>query len=269
MPDVAAERTVTPVWIDPQWLSWLSVNETGHDIRNDTASSRLYEIHQHACDRLAGEPNDFGRGEAIIALRRIVDRRVQALKKIYQLRELPTGVKPKHDLELLESFGIIRPFMLKRLIDIRNLVEHEDARPPSTEECLMFADLVWYFLRSTDAMAKSTMEDLGFGHPDWGMGGGHGREFIPEILLRFRGPASEPPEIEAWAWIELFANEPRTEWIRIEATELEEYEVLAYKGDEEKDEDWLPFMKVVGKVNGTDEQMRSIYRLYFKPNHFW
>jgi hypothetical protein len=41
--------------------------------------------------------------------------RVKELKEIYQLRELPTGAKPKGDLEPLEYFGIIRPFMLRRL----------------------------------------------------------------------------------------------------------------------------------------------------------
>lgn len=272
MSDVAAEHIVTPVWIDPEWLSWLSFNGDGGSIGDDTAASRLYEIHQHACGRLATDPNEFDRVDAIITLRRVIGKRVKMLKEIHQLRELPTGVKPKHDLELLEYFGIIRPFMLKRLIDIRNFVEHQDSSPPSTDECLMFADIVWYFLRSTDAMAKSAKSrtvDLEFGHPAWGMGGGPGRDFIPDIWLRFRGPASEPPEIVAWAWAHLFANEPRTDWIRIEAAELEEYEVLAYEGDEEKDEDWDPWMKVTGKVSGTEEQMRSIYKLYFKPSHFW
>jgi len=116
--------------------------------------TRLYEIHQHACDRLANDPNEFDRVDAITALRRVVGKRVKELKEIYQLRELPTGAKPKGDLELLEYFGIIRPFMLRRLIDIRNFVEHQDSSPPPASECLMFADLVWYFLRSTDGLAK-------------------------------------------------------------------------------------------------------------------
>jgi hypothetical protein len=129
--------SVRPVWVDPEWLSWLSYTATGQHIGDSAATSRLYEIHQHACDRLASDPSDLDRVDAIIALRRVIGRRVKALIEIHQLRELPTGTKPKYDLELLEYFGIIRPYMLKRLIDIRNLVEHEDSIPPSTDECLV------------------------------------------------------------------------------------------------------------------------------------
>lgn len=166
------EHSVRPVWIDPSWLSWKSFAEessswgsvaeesTGDDPSDTTA--KLYEIHQHACDRLSSDPNEFDRVDAIITLRRVVAQRVKALKEKYRLRELPTGQKPRGDLELLSYFGIIRPFMLRRLVDIRNIVEHQAASPPLTDECLMFADLVWYFLRSTDKLIRSRVEGIRF-----------------------------------------------------------------------------------------------------------
>jgi hypothetical protein len=173
----SASNATKPVWIDPSWLSWeyralQSVPEESTSFDpSDTitspseATARLYDIHQHACDRLEGEPSRDDRGDTIIALRRVVGRRVKELTEIYELRKLPTGVKPKYDLELLEYFGIIRPFMLKRLIDLRNSVEHEDSSPPPTDECLMFVDLVWYFLRSTDKLVHGRVEEIDFeGH---------------------------------------------------------------------------------------------------------
>jgi hypothetical protein len=128
-------------------------------------AGRPHEIHQHARDRLAGDPNDFDRVDAIMALRRAVGQRVRMLNDIYQLRELPIGTKPRGDLELLSCFGIVRPFMLRRLIDIRNIVEYQDSSPPPVEECLMFADLVWYFLRSTDEVIRLQVETILYGTP--------------------------------------------------------------------------------------------------------
>jgi hypothetical protein len=103
--------SVRPVWVDPSWLSWEAWGARVGNVLND-ANLRPYEVHQHACEILASNPNEFHRVDAITTLRRVVGRRVKELKEIYQLRELPTGTKPKYDLELLEYFGIIRPFMV-------------------------------------------------------------------------------------------------------------------------------------------------------------
>lgn len=246
-------ETVTPVWIDPSWLSWEGYNE-GSNYLPQNAAIRPYDIHEHACDRLADNPNEFDRVDAITTLRRAVGRRVKALKEIYQLRELSIGAKPKGDLELLSYLGIIRPFMLKRLIDIRNIVEHQDSSPPPTDECLMFADLVWYFLRSTDELVELQLERISLVPPGEDF---FSRDYHPQVALNFPSPFSRPPEIEAWLNPSSFTYEPRTDWIKIETTEIAEYK-----------EAEPPRWAVKGKVSGTDEQMKPIYELYFRPSHF-
>jgi hypothetical protein len=50
------------------------------------SAGRPYEIHQHARDRLAGDPNDFDRVDAIMALRRAVGQRVRMLNDISATR---------------------------------------------------------------------------------------------------------------------------------------------------------------------------------------
>lgn len=238
-----------PIWIDPSWFSWKSFWDTKDPVRNDR-TIRLYEIHQHACDRLASNRNDFDRSDAIMALRRVVGGRVKALMETYSLRDLPIGVKPKYDLELLESFGIIRPFMLRRLIDIRNIVEHQDSSPPPIDDCLMLADLVWYFLRSTDGLARMQVPFLVF-RPHKGASGG------PEqVQLHFPESFSEAPEISAWLHAPIIANEPIEQWFKIESAEL--------KRHDHPDDFW---MSVSGKVCGTEEQMKLIYDLYFTISH--
>jgi hypothetical protein len=187
--EITTENATKQVWIDPSLFSsepWGDKEPVSND-----GISRLYKIHQHACVRLASDPDEFDRVDAIMALRRVVARRVKELKEIYQLRELPTGAKPKGDLELLEYFGIIRPFMLRRLIDIRNIVEHQDSSPPPTNECLMFADLVWYFLRSTDGLAKFEVQTIFF-HPQSKVPGN-----IQQIRLHFGEPFDEP-KFQLW-----------------------------------------------------------------------
>jgi hypothetical protein len=260
MSDVPIEHTVTPVWINLEWLSWLGTEEDRDYVEYNDAA-RPYENHQHACDRLAGDPNNNDRVDAIMALRRAVGQRLKALMEIYELRELPIGMKCKN-LELLSYFGLIRPFMLKRLIDLRDSVEHDNTSPPPLDECLMFADLIWYFLRSTDRLVKSTRKGLQFWkEPSWR----HYEEWDDNarVWLRFGGPLSEPPEIQATLYEAYYAYEPKADWIRVEATQIEKYETLAEGGDEEKDKDWVPWMKVTGKISGTEEQMRLIYQAYF------
>jgi hypothetical protein len=249
-----------PIWIDPSWLSWESYSTSSHHL--DDTSSRLYQVHQHASDRLTSDPNEFDRVDAITTLRRVVGRRVKALKEIYHLRELPIGTKPKYDLELLEYFGIIRPYMLKRLIDIRNIVEHQDSAPPPTDECLMFADLVWYFLRSTDGLVKRIVEELLF--VDSGM---PISDRAPRTILRFRKPLSEPPGITAYLQPGDVAYEPRRNWIRIEATNIGPQDYY-FDGENRFVKEAEPIrMHFIGDIKGTTDQMRLIYELYFRTHN--
>ncbi len=216
MKEKTMEDAIRQVWIDPSLFSsepWGDKEAVSND-----GITRLYEIHQHACDRLANDPDEFDRVDAIMALRRVVGKRVKELKETYQLRELPTGAKPKADLELLEYFGIIRPFMLRRLIDIRNFVEHQDSSPPPTSECLMLADLVWYFLRSTDGLAKFEVQMLIF----------HPRKAAPEefeqIIHLYFSEAFSEVKISALANPSLIAYEPRENWIAVEQAEISRHD---------------------------------------------
>jgi hypothetical protein len=237
-------------------MGWES---TDNDPSKTTA--RLYEIHQHACDRLAGDPSEFDRVDAIINLRRVVAQRVKALKEKYQLRELPTGQKPRGDLELLSYFGIIRPFMLKRLIDIRNIVEHQASSPPPTDECLMFADLVWYFLRSTDKLVHERAETIQFEYypPDSDV------EFAQLLMVkvRFWLPDTERPGISATLDPSSVAYEPRATWLRVDALRISRHEEERINPPLMQTE-----INVYGNLSCTDEQMRRVYELYFKTSHF-
>jgi hypothetical protein len=270
------EQAVREVWIDPSWLSWeyralqsvpeeslgLYPDETPTSPRDTT--TRLYDIHQHACDRLASDPTEFDRADAIINLRRVVALRVKTLKDKYQLCELQTGQKPRGDLELLSYFGIIRPFMLRRLVDIRNIVEHQASSPPPTDECLMFADLIWYFLRSTDKLVHGRVYEVDFEQ-------GTSPEFFSVHVTFWVSYVAQPnisvflkrPQISAFLDSSSVSYEPRANWTRADASRITRHE-------EEKINPPLIQTRtdVFGNLSCTDEQMKQIYGVYFKASHF-
>src|SRR5438128_6969353 len=108
----------------------------------------------HADSLLRPGCSEAARGDAIAALRRAVGQRVRVFSDVHRLEHLPLERKPKNTMELLEVLGVIRPIMLRTLVDIRNAYEHEDIPPPSEDRCRELADLAWYFLRSTEWPVK-------------------------------------------------------------------------------------------------------------------
>jgi hypothetical protein len=93
--------------------------------------------------------SDFVRADALSTLKRAVNQRLKALEATYCFAEV-SPLKVKGTLSQLEGFGFIRTRLLRELMKIRNLVEHEDSPPPSQERCNEFLEFVWYFLRTTE-----------------------------------------------------------------------------------------------------------------------
>jgi hypothetical protein len=253
MPDATTNTGASEIWIEPSWLLWDRWVESEGVLPTELAS-RPYEIHQHACGRLADDSTDLDRVDAIIALRRVVALRVKRLQEIYELAKLPRPSRIK-DLELLASFDIVRPFMLKRLIEIRNFVEHQDSKPPSNDECLMFADLIWYFLRSTDNLVRRQALEMRFYPP------GEAPESFdhPTVGLTFPDNFSQPPEINAYLNPSSFSREARVDWMMIQ---LDEEVDIRDNSDES-------LASIMGRIRGTDEQMTRLYQAYFRHSTFW
>ena len=60
----------------------------------------------------------------------------------------------------MAHFGFIRPLMLSKILEVRNLIEHHDQPPPKYERCLELLEFTWYFLRSTDNICRSIIENF-------------------------------------------------------------------------------------------------------------
>jgi hypothetical protein len=217
-----SDRKTQRIWLEPSWLTWENHQMSSKPLDREKAK-RAYEIHEHASNRLAHGATKLDRVDAITSLKRAVTQRVQVLKEAYELGWLSIPNKPKRDLELVAYLGIVRPLMLRRLIEIRNLLEHEDSDPPSSEDCEIFADFVWYFLRSTDVLAhrrltRFTLVPQEHGH-HVGLDG-------QEVRLNYYGsrqlvdprPGSPTLNIIAYLPKTSIAYQSRPDWVEVQGT---------------------------------------------------
>jgi hypothetical protein len=237
------------IWLDPSWLSWKD-NGPWWELLDKKKAERPYEIHGHACNRLAHGTNELDRVDVITTLRRAVAQRVKVLRDVYGLRKLPIPNKPKGDFELLAYLGLVRPLMLRRLIDIRNIVEHEDSDPPTSEDCEIFADFVWYFLRSTDVLVRWRLFDFGVLPEE----AGRVRQASDqEVRIYYDDPPNGPLCIEAFLYQDGFAYEPRLDWI----------EILQTKGTIPRRHDKTDDLTLIQGEFAPGSQMKLIWTWYF------
>jgi len=149
------------IWIKEETLSWYSYSEGGSVVGNEQAI-RAYEIWNHAESISQSNSDNFHRTDVITTLKRCLNQRLKLIEKLYNLKKIPNSFSSKKYLEYLETFGIIRPLMLTRLMTIRNNIEHHDFAPPDADRCFEMLDFVWYFLKSTDQIVKVVSNSLIF-----------------------------------------------------------------------------------------------------------
>lgn len=151
-------------YLSHEVLNW-HPEAQGSSVEDEHQWKRPYEIWSHAEAVLANATTEFLRVDVITTLKRAIDHRVRLLNDLYSFKSIPIREKPTETLNLLEFLGIVRPLMLRRLLDIRNAVEHEDASPPSHDDCSTFLEFTWYFLKSTDRLSQSVLIDFNLRPP--------------------------------------------------------------------------------------------------------
>jgi len=119
-----------------------------------------HEGWRHAENILKNDAEKYHRIDAIATLKRAIDYRVKDLGAKYNLKGIGPEWKKKNKYEILAHFNIIKPIMLKKLLVIRNRIEHEHSAPPSLEACLELSEFVWYFLKSTDSFSQRVADSF-------------------------------------------------------------------------------------------------------------
>lgn len=150
-------------WLDNAVFGWQA--ECGSwKINHKSSVHRAYEYWEHARQLLESPTSQFQLADAIANLKRAVNHRLKAIERAYSLRSFPLANRPPSYLAILESVGLVRPALLKYLMDVRNAIEHEDKRPPSPKRCGELLDMSWYFLRSTDAAIREISSSVEYGY---------------------------------------------------------------------------------------------------------
>lgn len=147
-------------WIAPEFLQWPA--EVEHmEAQPRGPVRRAYEIWGHA-DSLVQQPN-LTRGQRediVMTLRRCIGQREGLITRLYHLRRFPGRRAGEDVLDLLEALGLVRSFMARSLVAVRNTIEHEDLPPPEPERCRVLSEFVWYFLKSTDFFVRGRVQTV-------------------------------------------------------------------------------------------------------------
>ncbi|WP_461781295.1 hypothetical protein [Streptomyces sp. UC4497] len=112
---------------------------------------RSESSHAHADYRIKNHQTSYDRVDAILALKRSMQTRLEHLDSLYGFKQYPE-YKTIGWMGILEKWGVIRKRMLQRMRQLRNAVEHDGAEPPSLEECEDYAEVTWWFLRGTSPL---------------------------------------------------------------------------------------------------------------------
>lgn len=253
------EPNTGKVWINPEILNWHPVNTGGVDV---TERNRSYEHWKHADQLAASAKSELDWIDVIATLYRAIDLRVMLLNKTYRFKSIPISNKPKELYELMAYLGIIRPLVLKSLHDIRDRVEHQDARPPDPTRRTELIEFAWYFLRSTDCLLRGVGESLEL-YPTKGDDERH--ELMIGLLVDNQWSLS----MRGWLSTDYIVSTNLQDWIEIElietrnAREFKEKVLIRFPN--------FPFVEkmdadlyIAGKLLGPAHQIRRIFQIYFE-----
>jgi hypothetical protein len=154
------EPLTARIWFKFDPTEWES-SSFSTDSVDEVNVQRAYDSWRHADGLCTAAANEFVRIDIVTNLKRCIAQRISLLKETYALKNLARTARWRNveDLEVLANLGLVRPLLLRKLHAIRNAVEHENASPPSAEECRDFVELVWYFLKSTDSTVREIRSD--------------------------------------------------------------------------------------------------------------
>lgn len=152
-------------WLSKEVFDWYVSYEGGRLIPEGDFV-RAYEIWSHAERILLSGSDEFHRVDSILALKRCLNQRLKFIEQIYNLKQIALPNSPRGYLEYLETFNVVRPLMLKKLLEVRNDIEHNDAEPPGIERCLELLDMCWYFLKSTDGFLRCRRDNILYNRVD-------------------------------------------------------------------------------------------------------
>ena len=153
------------IWISDNFLKWYSYVETS-TTQSEHIANEAYDILHHVENVLENHSSEQFRIDAVVALKRAINQRLKCLSKFYEIEKIASVKPSKGVLQDLTLLGIIRPIMLRKLMEIRNNLEHNNTKPPNKDKCAELLEFVWYFLRTTDRLVRKIDSSILFQNND-------------------------------------------------------------------------------------------------------
>ncbi|MGW3860031.1 hypothetical protein ACWEDZ_00895 [Streptomyces sp. NPDC005047] len=233
-------------WFDPTFPnSYIDGSgRSGIDLATFDRKTSAENSQAHADHRIKSHVTEWDRVDAILALKRSMQMRVDHLNSIYGFKQYP-DFRQLGPLGLLEHWGVIRGRMLRRMRQLRNAVEHEGVEPPSIEECEDYAEVVWWFLRGTSPLLMP-LDNLDFaGEFD----GSVAFEYDP-LRIVIRGSVSKS----------LLSKDERSDWVKL-TTDVARYGAFQGKMTpvETDDGDYL-LQATVADARSAHPLLRRVFR---------
>lgn len=180
-------------WLSSRVFEWANSTDGGRcsDLERVT---RPHALLAH-CERvLAASDSEFSIADAILGLKRAINSRLQHIEELYGFRAIfPKGVGA---LERLEQVGLARPFLVRQLFELRNDIEHNDAKPPTSYRVRELVDLTWYFLKTTDSACKLVPDGVI-------LRAGEEGSFPPEQWISVRPSRDHPGHFDIAGWVHM------------------------------------------------------------------
>ena len=241
-------------WISLDMLSWdrrLEGSQLCENMGLDLV--RPYQLLQHAEDKLIGKPSELDLVDIITTLKTAAFHRKASIERHYELRKIPVSDLPTDSLERLSFFGLVRPLVLRTLIDIRNHIEHSDGPPPDLTRCKEILEYVWYFLRSTDPLMREVPETYLLGTPDHDDPNGHWVEVSTGPTRKWR------IEVRGWLPDKMVTKLSERGFCLVQGQLNRAKEQLQTEDARRNSEDAF----IDGNIQGPREALIQVYRHYF------
>jgi len=245
-------------YLNSEFLYWPIIGEDFDFWPVTDDESRPYELWSHAERLLDHSSRREYRADAIANLKRAVYLRISKLNVLYRFKQVPRLNPTQHTMEIMAEVGLIRPVLLRNIVDLRNQIEHEDRIPPDENRCKEWLEFVWYFLRSTDNLLSGGCKALEFRHND---------DQVPYWLVFSNGPGMySSPLFHGWVSPEMLSEKPQKDWLNVEIAKVELEEELHLGSG-------MPGSKsrvfIEGKVIGPRNVLVDLARKYFHARHKW
>lgn len=247
------------IYLTYEILNW-EAHISGSTSNDHEVVTRPYQILAHSESLIKKDATTFHLADALGNLKRALNHRLQLIERLYQLKTLKFAEMPKGYLELLEKYGLARPYLIKKLMEIRNDIEHKDKKPPRVDRCRELLDVTWYFLKSTDKLVSTIPLDIEL-DPNYS-------NDLPEkygCSIEVKFPKKDF-KISGWFPINYVSKEPSKNSFKIICTTIHDGLYWKDKNEEYHKDKTSEDIWVLGKVSADSNEKQLLLRKMLELN---